>query len=263
MTIAQPTQQSNQLTYLRDLIRELCIRDIKLRYKRSILGIAWSLIHSLAQMRIFRFIFGSVLAVGVPNYTAFLFTGILAWSWFAGSLSQATTSITSSRELVRQSGFPVTVLPIVTLLTQLIDFVLAFPILLIFIYGGGGQLNSTLAILPLIMILQFIFTLGLAYIFATIQVTFRDMRYIVQVGLGLGFFLTPIFYDISRVPEQYQAWFQLNPLAHILDAYRSILIYGTTPNILPLLVIGLWSMVILIIGNLTFTKASHRFAEEL
>ena len=255
--------KQQDLTYLRDLLFELTTREIKIRYKRSILGIVWSLLHSLAQIRIFRFLFGTVLALNIPNYTAFLFIGVLVWAWFRTALTQGTVSITNSRELVNRPGFPVAILPIVTVTTSLIDFLLAFPILVIFLIAGGSPFSPALLLFPLIMIIQFVFTLGLAYLLATIQVRFRDMSHLLNVALSLGFYLTPIFYDVSAVPAQYRFLYTFNPLVYLLDAYRAILIYGQFPDPLPLFSISLLAGAMLFGSYTIFIRASYGFSEEL
>jgi lipopolysaccharide transport system permease protein len=251
------------LIYLRDLIFELTVRDIKIRYKRSILGIVWSLLNSLAHIRVFRFIFGSVLALNVPNYTAFLFIGVLVWVWFRSGLTQATTSITGNRELVARPGFPTTVLPVITVMTSLVDFLLAFPILIVFLLSGGSPLTTALLALPVVMVVQFAFTLGLAYLLATIQVTFRDMSHLLNVILGLGFYLTPVFYDVSAVPDQYQFIYKFNPLVYLLAAYRTILLDGRPPEPAPLLAITILAGLLLYTGYTVFIRASYRFIEEI
>jgi lipopolysaccharide transport system permease protein len=242
---------------------ELTVRDIKLRYKHSYLGILWSLLHSLAQIRIFRFLFGAVLASGVPNFTAFLFIGVLVWAWFRTALAQGVLAITHNRELVTQPGFPVVILPIISVTTSMVDFLLAAPILVLFLATGGNSVTSSWLLLPLVMIVQFIFMLGLVYILATIQVNFRDTTHFLSVLLSLGFFLTPVFFDVSRVPEKYQIIFQLNPLTYLLEGYRSILIYGQFPRILPLFIIGLLAVILLYTGYTIFLQAHKRFVDEI
>ncbi|MEM7028480.1 MAG: ABC transporter permease [Chloroflexota bacterium] len=253
----------NQIVYLKDLLRELCVRDIKLRYSRSYLGIIWSLVYALAQMRILRFVFGAVLPLGIPNYAAFLYIGILAWGWLSASLNQATGSIIKSREIVRQSGFPLAVIPVTSLLTNLLDFVLAFPILLYFLYSGGASLTKTVVFFPLVIVVQFLFMLGLAYLLAALQVLFHDTRHIVRVALQLGFFVSPIFYDASVVPEKYMLFYRLNPFAPIIDAYRDVLIDGVPPNFNALLVISGLSLLLIYFGYTFFAKTRDRFVEEL
>src|SRR5262249_7822192 len=147
-------------------------RDMKLKYKRSILGIAWSFLSPLLQLLVFRFIFEQVLPTGVPNYTAFLFAGLLVWNWFNLSLLIATTSVVDNRNLIKRPGFPVAILPAVTIISHLIHFLIALPILMIFLNSSGIYLSTAIVALPAIIAIQFMLTLGLAYITATAQVVF-------------------------------------------------------------------------------------------
>lgn len=249
--------------YLRDLLRELVVRDIKLRYKRSVLGIAWSLLNPLAQLVVFSVVFSFLLPLNIPNYTAFLFTGLLAWNWFQTSLFSAATTIVDGRSLIKRPGFPAAILPIVTVTANYIHFLLALPVLLIFLLITGITLTPFALLLPLVMVLQFIFTLSLCYIIAAVHVTFRDTQHLIGVLTFLLFYLTPIFYDQSIVPAQLLWVFRLNPILHLLEAYRDILIRGQWPNVGPLLAISLLSLGLLWAGYRFFQRASLTFVEEL
>ncbi len=253
-----------RLIYTRDLLYELVSRDMKLRYKRSVLGFAWSLLNPLSQLLVLQFIFGFVLPVNIPNYFSFLFTGLLPWSWFQSSLFAATSTIVDNRELIKQPGFPVALLPTVTVTSHLVHFLLALPILLLFlIILEGSRLTSAILALPLVIALQFILTLGLAYLVATFHVTFRDTQYLLSVLLQLFFFLTPIFYDASTVPARYQSLYRLNPMVHLVDAYRAILIRGEMPDPFYLLVLGVFVAGFLFFSFMILKWASYHFVEEL
>jgi lipopolysaccharide transport system permease protein len=254
---------ARRVVYLRDLLRELVARDMKLRYKRSILGVAWSLVNPLAQLLVFVFLFRAVLPLNVPNYPSFVLSGLLAWSWFQSSLILATGAITDNRELIRRPGFPAAILPIVTVTTHLVHFLLALPVLLLFLVFSGGRLTETVLALPLVIALQFWLTLSLGYLVAAFHVTFRDTQHLLGVLLLLLFYLTPIFYDASAVPARYQPFYRLNPMVYLIDAYRAILIRGTLPDGLSLLGLSTLAGVLLWVGYTTFTWMSYRFVEEL
>jgi ABC-type polysaccharide/polyol phosphate export permease len=249
--------------YLRDLLRELVARDLKLRYKRSILGIAWSLLNPLAQLLIFVFLFHKVFPLNIPNYPLFVFSGVLAWTWFQSSLFLATGAITDNRELIRRPGFPAAILPVVIVMSSLIHFLLALPILLLFVLIAGIHLTSAILMLLVVIALQFLLTLSLAYLVATFHVTFRDTQHLLGVLLLLLFYLTPVFYTASAVPEPYQWLYFLNPMAHLIGAYRTILIQGEPPGYLMLLSLGVVSAGLLGLGYTVFMRASYRFVEEL
>ena len=257
-------QLSNQrLIYIRDLLVTLVGRDMKLRYKRSVLGIAWSLLTPLAQLAVFYVTFDVLLPLNVPNYLSFLFTGVLVWNWFQVSLYQATSTIVDNRELIKKPGFPTAILPVVTVASYLVHFLFALPILFVFLLWGGVGLTSAMLALPVVITIQFILTLSVAYFTATFYVTFRDTQHLLGVALNLLFFLTPIFYKSSDLPVQYQALYRLNPMVHLMEAYRSILLSGTAPEAMGLLLLILPALALLYIGYHVFKKASDHFVDEL
>ncbi|TMA57854.1 MAG: ABC transporter permease, partial [Deltaproteobacteria bacterium] len=172
-------------------------------------------------------------------------------------------AITGSRELIRCPGFPAAILPVVTVATNLIHFLLSFPVLLLFLLLNGTGLSLTILASPLVMVLQFILTLSLAYLVATANVIFRDTQHLLGVLLQLLFFLSPVFYDASTVPARYQSLYRLNPLVHLIDAYRAVLLRGTLPEGLPLLALGVVAVGLLYVGLKVFTQTSYRFVEEL
>src|SRR5215510_5023849 len=235
----------HRLAYIRDLLFTLVGRDLKLRYKRSILGIAWSLLTPLAQLAVFYLVFKVLLPLNVPNYLAFLFSGVLVWNWFNSSLFQATSTIVENRDLIKRPGFPVAVLPTVTVASNLIHFLLALPILFVFLVAGGGRLTWALFSLPLVIAIQFMLTLSLTYLTATFYVTFRDTQHLLGVVLNLLFFLSPVFYKTSDLPAQYQWLYRLNPMVYLIDAYRAILLSGVLPDGMALLVLSVPTLGIL------------------
>ena len=259
----QSRLRDRRAIYLRDLLRELIVRDMKVRYKGSVLGVAWSFMTPLLLLLVFHFIFRLVLSLNIPRYSSFAFSGMLVWGWFQLSLVQAAGAITGSRELIRCPGFPAAILPVVTVATNLIHFLLSFPVLLLFLLLNGTGLSLTILASLLVMVLQFILTLSLAYLVATANVIFRDTQHLLGVLLQLLFFLSPVFYDASTVPARYQPLYRLNPLVHLIDAYRAVLLRGTLPEGLPLLVLGVVAVGLLYVGLKVFTQTSYRFVEEL
>lgn len=236
---------------------------MKLRYKRSLLGVAWSLLNPLAQLLVFSLIFRLVIPLGIPNYAAFLFTGLLAWNWFQSSLYAATGAIVDNRELICRPGFSAVILPVVTVATNFIHYLFALPVLMVFLWMNGTALQSTALVLPVIFVVQFLFTLSLAYFVATVHVTFRDTQYLLGIVLLLGFYLSPVFYDASAIPERFQVVYRLNPMVMLINAYRQILLQGQLPQGIDLLALSLISAGMLWISHRIFVRASARFAEEL
>jgi lipopolysaccharide transport system permease protein len=260
---ASRLELKQRVIYLRDLLRELVVRDMKLRYKRSVLGIVWSLLNPLAQLLVLNLIFSWVLPLDINNYPLFLFIGLVVWTWFQTALFSATSVIVDNPDLIRRPGFPVMILPVVTVTTHLIHFLIALPLLLLFLPFGGVQLTGVWGFLPLVLALQFVLTLSLSYLVATLHVTFRDTQYLLGIALLLGFYVSPIFYETSLIPAHLQWLYRLNPMVSIIEAYRIILIQGMLPDLRPLLTIGLVSAIFLWVGYVVFIKQSYRFVEEI
>lgn len=252
-----------RIVYLYDLLRELVVREMKLLYKRSALGVAWTLINPLLQLAVFAFVFQAVLPVGIPNYISFTFTGLLVWNWFQTSLFQATGVIIANRALIRQPGFPIAILPIVTTATGLVHFLLALPVLLVFLFVAGIELKPVIFYLPILQAIQFVLIISLAYLLAALNVTFRDTQHTLGVILQLFFYVTPIFYDIKNVPAHYQFLYNLNPMVHLVTAYRAVLMQGVAPNWQSLLILSAVLVICLPIGLQFFRRQSDRFVEEL
>lgn len=252
-----------QVRYLSDLLKSLVDRNMKIMYKRSVLGIGWTLLSPLLQLLVFVLVFKGILRVDVEQYASYVFTGLLVWNWFQTSLFQATGIILESRPLIRQPGFPVAILPIVIVTTGLLHFVLALPVLIIFLLIDGIQLAPIILVLPLIQLLQFMLTVSFAYFLAAINVTFRDTQHTVGVVLQLWFYVTPIFYEITNIPDRYWYFYGLNPMVHIVMAYRQIFIWGGQPDWLALLIIAGITLLLLPAGYRIFKCQSYRFVEEI
>ena len=253
----------HRIIYIRDLLRELILRDLKIRYKRSYLGIAWSLVTPIAQVLIFSFLFQQVLPLDVPNYTAFLFVGVMSWSWFSTSLNSAAGAVAQNPGLVRRPGFPVAVLPVLALASSGVHFLLALPVLILFTVRGGGTLGTPLIALPAVVAVQFFFTLSLAYLIAASNVRFRDTQHLVASLLMVTFYLTPVFYSTRLVPDEYKVFYEFNPMASILEAYRDVLIENRWPDLNDLLWVSGLAAIWLCGTYWLFRRVSVRFAEEL
>lgn len=254
---------SSRWVHRRDLIRVLVQRDLKQLYKNSFLGMLWSVIHPLMQLAIYVFIFQWVLSLDVARYSSFAFTGVLAYTWFSTALSESTGVIKNNVDLIALPGFPVAMLPVVCVTTKWLNFVIALPLLMLVLWSDGVVFSSSLLMLPVLFVVQFGFILALAYVTSAVNVYVRDLQHVIGVLLQLYFFMTPIFYDLSAVPEAYQWIYTINPMVHLVDAYRAILMDATMPDLTALSVLAGLSAVLLALGLRVFHRARHRFLEEL
>ena len=252
-----------RLSYLYDLLRSLVDRNLKLMYNRSALGIAWTLISPLLQLLVFVFVFQVILQVEIFQYSSYVFVGLLVWNWFQSSLFEATGVIISSAPLIRQPGFPPAILPIVVVATNLLHFLLALPVLVIFLLFDGVRLTPLVLILPLLQIIQFCMTVTASYFLAAVNVTFRDTQHTLGVLLQFLFYLTPIFYEIDNIPKKYWYIYGLNPMVHIVTCYRQILVWGVQPDWLALAIIAGMTLLALPISYRMFKRQSLSFVEEI
>lgn len=244
-----------------DLVRELVTRETRLRYSGSVLGLGWSQIAALAQAGVMMFVFGRVVRLGIPDYPAFVLVGMGPWLWFVGSVGAAAHSVVAGRDLVHRPGFPCAVLPLVAVGTALINFCLTLPITLVVVGLVTGRVPPSALLLPVVALVQLIVMLGPAYLVATLNVFLRDTAHLVAVLLGLLFYATPVFY--SHVPAHYQTVLDLNPMAHVVGAYRQILLAGHLPSWNALLALTFGGAAGTWIGYRAFTSRQRWFAEEL
>ena len=248
--------------HVRDLLYVLVGRDIKLRYRGSVLGVLWSLLNPLAHLVVLLFVFPVGHAAEHPELsTVRVHRGArveLVQCLPAGghhlhheqSPADSTTRVSAA------------ILPAVPVLSSLVHFAIAMALVIVVLVIRGSWLTPAVLALPLVVALQFLVTLSIGYVTATVQVRFRDTAYLVGVLLLLGFFLTPVFYRPNLVPTTYQVFYVLNPMAHLIGAYREILIQGQWPDVPGLLGIGAAATALLWLGHRMFTRASVSFAEE-
>ncbi len=252
-----------RLHYLSELLLTLVDREMGVIYKRSVLGMLWTLLTPLLQLLICSFMFQAVLKVQVNCYASFAFIGVLAWAWFQATIIDATGSVIKNYALLMHPGFPPSILPVVSTTTWMLHFIVGLPVLVLFLCTNSVILTPAACYLPLIIGLQYFFTLSIAYPLAAINVTLRDTQHITTVLMNLLVFVTPIFYSLSYVPEKYQALYALNPMSHILTAYRAVLLDGKAPDWCAMSVIFCASFCVLIVGQRFFKMQSLHFVEEL
>ena len=254
---------SRTALHWRDLLVELVGRDLKIRYQRSAIGLGWSLMKPLSQLIVFATVFSSVLPLNIENYTTFVFAGVLAWSWFSSSLTSATVAVTSNREMVRRPGFPVFLLPVLTIVSQGVHFLLALPLLLICAFIQTGFSGAALLALPVIIAVQFLFTLGLCFIAAAVHVYFRDIEHMIGVAVMLGFYVTPVFYRPLQSDHNFAFLTTANPFAWLLDCYRTVLLDHAFPDAILIVKLLLVSVPLIAFGAWLFRRVSYRFVDEV
>jgi len=244
-------------------VRELVLRDLKLHYRRSVLGVAWSQLSPLLQLGIMVFVFTHIVPLKIPNYPVFVFSGLLVWTWFSSSIVFATESVVNGADLVRRPGIALPLIPLIPVATGLANFLLSLPLLLLAITFLADGLHITIVLLPVLVAIQALLTLGPALVLSAMHVTFRDVVHIVNLLLIPLFYATPIFYDVGRVPPQYQWVYRYNPLARLVGAYRQVLLYGQWPSLGVLVGLAVLGAVLASAGLHVYERRADRFSEEL
>jgi len=257
----------NNLFRYRGLIWSLVTRDLKARYRGSVLGFFWSFVNPLLLLLIYSFIFTKVLpneTKGVQPYGVFMFCGILPWTWFATSLTDASGSLIAGGNLIKKVLFPAEVLPLVSVLANMAHFCFGLPILFLFLIVSGHYPDALdLVWFPIAVLVQLVFTSGLALILAALTVHFRDIRDLLANILTLWFFATPIIYPVFK-PEvrQYKWLFDLNPFTHLAVSYQEILFFnGPIGHWRWLLALGVASLLLFVAAYWLFDRLRDSFAE--
>ncbi len=213
----------------REVLWALVLRDLKARYRGSVLGFLWTLLHPLLLMGIYSLVFSVYMRVDIPMYPIFVFAGLLPWIWFSSAILTGTSSIIDGGSLVKRMPFPPQVLPVASVTATLVNFLLALPVLFVFALVTGLGLTWTLVVLPVIIVIQYVFTLGLAILLSMVMVRFRDIHHVVANLLTLWFFLTPVLYPAAFVPEPFRSLLWLNPLAPLMVAFQDAVYRGRLP----------------------------------
>ncbi|MCB0050555.1 MAG: ABC transporter permease [Caldilinea sp.] len=255
-------------------MRNLVISDLKARYKNSVLGFFWSLLNPLGMMLVFTLIFGLLVPnVQIERYPLFLLCGLLPWNYFSASVQGSLYSVLGNAGLVKKVYFPRAILPIATVLSQLINFLLAFVILFAALLIFQSNFSPWLWLLPFVLLIQTIFTIGVALILSTLNVFYRDTSMIMDVLMLAWFFLTPVFYSTALLPDSItllgvtlnpqRLLYILNPMASLVNMYRDLLYWGYRTDLDFFLRSAVTAVAVLLFGAWFFRRYSDRFGEEL
>lgn len=253
-----------ELWQYREMIVSLVRKDLKGRYKGSVLGFLWTFLNPLLQLLVYTMVFSVILKSGIPNYYLHLFVALVPWIYFASALTTGAKLVLDQKNMIKKIWFPREVLPIAYTVSGFCNMLFSFVI--IFAVIGVMRLGVNAAALPWlipVMFIQFVLVLGMNLITSAVTVYVRDLEHIMGVISMAWMYLSPVVYGISFVPESWHRWYLLNPMAPLLLAYRDILYYQTAPALSQLLPAAVISFAVLGVGALTFSRLQRRFAEEL
>ena len=249
--------------FLLDLFAHLVRLELRLLYKRSKLGIAWTLVNPIVQLVVFTVIFQRVLAIDVPFYVLFLCCGLLCWNAFSESLAMAAGCIVNAPNVLYQPGFRPCMMPVIVVAVGLIQFALSLSILAVLLAWYRVVLGWPIVALPLVIGIQALLILALAYPLAALAVRFDDVKHLLSVTLRFLFFLSPVLYTIDAFSGSFRLVFAVNPLTHLMEAYRAILVNGAWPDWPALTVVATGSSVALLFGFRYFQSRRFGFIEDL
>lgn len=252
-----------ELYNYRELLKSNTKKEIRGRYKQSFLGVLWSFLNPLLQLLVYSVVFGALLAGGDDTYYIYVCVGLIPWTFFTTTVTQGTLSVIINDNIVKKVYFPREILPISSVISGAINFLISTIIILAFVLISGIGFTKFILLYPVILLIQCILLLGISFILSAITIYIRDLEHIISVFLMAAFYITPIVYKLDQMPENLRIIMQLNPMTHIINAYRDIFYYQQMPNMQSLGILFAISFVLMIVGYFIFKKLQKGFAEEL
>lgn len=251
----------------RNLLMAFVVNDLKFRYVGSSIGFFWTVIDPILELAIYTFVFSVLLKVRFApdgdtiHYALFLFCGMITWFNLQETLTRSTSIIAEHAHLIKKLPFPCAILPSHLVLSGMVNQVIRTFILLVGMVLAGYGLSAHALLIPLVMVLQAIFTLGLSMLVATVAVYFKDIAHMVKAGLMIWMFVTPIFYPPSSYPKEFSVLLVLNPLAHLVGMYQELLLNQRLPHQGSIIIFVVASVFIGVIGSYFFARYQDRFAD--
>jgi len=253
----------------RQLIAILTSRDLKARYRGSVLGFFWSLANPLMLLFVYTLVFTRFFPrPDISPYPLFLFSGILPWTFFSSSVIESTTAISGNAGLIKKVMFPAEALPLVVVFSHLVHFILALPILvaaaLISAIAGSSSITLSILIVPVLLVLQTAFVAGIALMISSASVLFRDLRDLIANLLQLGFFLTPVIYLLTAIDSRFIRFLlRLNPMTPFVNSHQNVFFFGRWPATLDIVMMTVWAFGSLFLGFLVFDRLRDSLAEAI
>jgi ABC-2 type transport system permease protein len=268
--VDRTTERASLIGMLRDLaghaelLRNLVLRDLKLKYRGSVLGFLWSLANPLAMVLVYTFAFKTIMAIQQPNYHYFVLIGLLAWTFFANASTMSTGAIIESTGLVRAVRFPRAILPVATVFFNLAQYLLTVVVFLPIMFLAIGRAPTwPMALFPVILLLQAAFAVGVALLLSAATTNFRDVRHLVEVILPFLFWTTPILYPMAIVPESVRTLVLLSPMSPFVAGYQSILYDGVWPDPATMIVASVYGLSMFALGTVVFLSLEDELAEQI
>jgi len=242
-----------------ELIWALSLKELKIRYKRSVLGFMWALLNPALLMLVLTVVFSTIMRFNIPHYAIFLLSVLLPWTFFAQSLSYSVESIVGNGDLIKKVAVPKLVFPMAALISNIINLGLSLVPLAILVLVMRHPFYWTWLYLPVPVLALAIFTLGVSFFFAVANVFYRDVAHILQIVLSAWFYLTPIIYPLDLIPERYRWVFKLNPIIYVINGFRLSVYYGQLPRLQSVAASFVCAFISLFIGYSIFRRYQDSF----
>ena len=243
----------------RELIWALALKELRVRYKRSVLGFLWALLNPALLMVVLTLVFGTIMRFSIDHYAVFLLSTLLPWTFFSQSLAYSVESIVGNGDLLKKVRIAQLVFPVAAVVSNIINFLLSLLPLMLLIALMRFPLHWTWVYLPVPMLGLFLFTLGTAFFFATINVFYRDVSHIVQILLSAWFYFSPVIYSLDFVSSKYRWLFRINPLLYVLNGFRLAVYYGMLPSLKSVGMSLACGIIALIVGFAVFRRYQNSF----
>lgn len=247
----------------RELLKTNIKKDVGGKYKNSFLGVLWSFISPLLQIAVYALVFQVILKSDIENYTVYLCCGLIPWQYFSAVILRGAASIIDNGNIIKKVYFPREILPISVVTSEGVNFLISTIIILGFVIFGGVGLSINILWYFLILAIQYIVSIGFAFIVSSLSVYFRDLLHLLSIIIQLLFYATPIVYSINSVPQGFQWIVKINPMSYLIEAYRNIFYNKMPPDPKGLIIAFTMGIVLCIAGYIIFTKLEKKFAEEL
>ena len=252
-----------ELYTYREMLFNLVKKDLRTRYKGSVLGFFWTFLNPLLQLIVYTFVFSVVMRAGIEKYYIYLFVALVPWIFFSTSLTSSSASIIGNKDLIKKIYFPRIIIPMAVVNGAFMNMLFTMIVVFVALIFSGIGISWYIILLPIIMVLEYLLVLGLAFVISALNVYFRDLEHILGILTMAWMYATPILYDIDMVPQNLQPLFKLNPMTPIVLAFRNILYYKTMPDLSHMGLILIWSIGFIVLGYFIFNKLQKGFAEEL
>ena len=252
-----------ELYEYREMIYMLVQREIRGRYKGSALGFFWTFLNPLLQFVVYAVVFSTIMRVDIDQFYIYLFVAFIPWFFLATAIPQGATCILGQSNLVEKIYFPRMVIPISTVLTGFVNMLLSEVVVLLVLLVSGFGISYHIAALPIVMMIQLLFLMGIVLVISALTVYFRDLAHILDIVVMGWFYATPIVYPPDMVPQNLQFLLYLNPMSGIIKCYRQILYYKCWPDFSSMVLALIVGAVMLLVGIFVFQKFQRGFAEEM